>query len=147
MQPEQDQCEAAEGKAHQQDLAGADMIGQIADRRLGQAGDDGKNRQRQTELDIADAEFLLQEGKQHRQHEHMEMTDPMRRRDCSKRPQRTVCLCLLRCGQNVDHFSLLPRLLNGPAGRTETIGWTGYLSMNTAAWQPSRTAPKRQFRG
>ena len=122
MQPEHDQREAAEGEAHQQDLAGADMIGQIADRRLGQAGDDGKNRQRQTELDIADAELLLQEGKQHRQHEQMEMTDPMGRRDRGKRPQRRVGFCLLRCGQNVDHLLLIPRLLNGPAGQAETIG-------------------------
>ena len=103
MQAEHDQREAAQREAHQQDFAGADMIGEIAHRRLGQAGDDGEDGQRETELDIADAELLLQKREQHRQHQHVEMADPMGDRNRGQRAQRCVRLRLLRCGQNVDH--------------------------------------------
>ena len=58
MQAEHDQREAAERQADQQHLAGADMVGEIADRRLRQAGDDAEHGQREAELDIADAELL-----------------------------------------------------------------------------------------
>ena len=85
MQAEHDQRKAAERKAHQQDLAGADMIGKIADRRLGQAGCDGEDGQRKAEFNVADAELCLEKGEQHRQHEHMEMTDPMGRRNRGQR--------------------------------------------------------------
>ena len=61
MQAEHDQRKAAERQAHQQDFAGADMVGEIADRRLGQAGYHGEDGQRKAELDIADAELLLSE--------------------------------------------------------------------------------------
>ena len=103
MQAEHDQCEAAQRKAHQQDFAGADMVGKIAHRRLGQAGYDGEHGQREAKLDIADAELLLQKGEQHRQHQQMEMADPMGRRNRGQRAQRCVRFRLLRCGQNVDH--------------------------------------------
>ncbi len=118
------------------------MVGEIADRRLGQAGDDGKDGQREAKLDIADAELRFEERKQHRQHEHMEMADPMRRRNrrASVRSE-AVGLCLLRCGENVDHFGFNPVALR-PGRAGETIGQAGYLSMNAAAWQPSRTASK-----
>ena len=49
------------GEADQQNLAGADMIGEIAHRGLRQAGDDGKDGQRKAELDVADAELLPSE--------------------------------------------------------------------------------------
>jgi len=50
----------------------------------------------------------------------------------------------LRCGQNVDHFGFRPRFIwTARQGPAETIGQTGYLSINAAAWQPSRTAPER----
>ena len=78
MQAEHDQRKAAEREAHQQDLAGADMVGQIADRRLGQAGYHREDGQREAEIDIADAELSFQKREQHRQHEHVEMADPMR---------------------------------------------------------------------
>ena len=95
------------GEAHQQHFAGADMVGEIADRRLRQAGDDAEHGQREAKLDIADAELLLQEREQHRQHEQMEMADPMGERNRRQRAQRTVrlsCFGLLRCGENVDHI-------------------------------------------
>ena len=105
MQAEHDQRQAADGEADQQDFSRADMVGEIADRGLRQAGDDAEYGQRKTELDIADAELLLQERKQHRQHEQMEMADPMGGRNRSQRAQRSVRFGLLRCGQNVDHVS------------------------------------------
>jgi len=104
MQAEHDQREAAHREAHQQDFAGADMIGQIADRRLRQAGCHGEDGQRKAEFDVADAEPYLQKGEQHRQHEYVEMADPMRRRNRGQGAQRFVSLRLLRCGENVDHF-------------------------------------------
>ena len=58
MQAEHDQRQAADGEADQQDFSGADMVGEIADRRLRQAGDDAEDGQRKAELDIADAELL-----------------------------------------------------------------------------------------
>ena len=109
MQAEHDQRKAAQGKPHQQDLAGADMVGEIAHRRLGQAGDDGEDGQRKAKLDIADAELFLQKREQHRQHHQMKMTDPMGRRNSSQRAQRGVRLRLLRCGQNIDHVRFEPR--------------------------------------
>src|SRR5665647_1851860 len=147
MQAEQDKRKAAQREAHQQDLAGADMIGEVAHRRLGQAGDDGKDRQREAELDIADAELLLQEREQHRQHQQMEMADPMGGRNQDKRPQRGVGfssrLRLLRCSQNVDHIRPKPR--SNPMARQgpPKLSSAGYLSMNTAAWQPSPRAAER----
>jgi hypothetical protein len=36
-------------------------------------------------------------------------------------------------------------LSSGPARRGETIGWSGYLSMNAAAWQPSRTGREKEI--
>ncbi len=104
MQAEHDQRRATEREADQQDFAGADMIGQIADRRLRQAGYDGEDGQRKAKLDVADAELLLQKRDQHRQHHHMEMADPMGRGNRGQRAQRCVRLRLLRCGQNVDHL-------------------------------------------
>ncbi len=85
MQAEHDQRKAAERKPYQQDLAGADMIGEIAQRCLRQAGDHGEDGQRKAELDVTDAELLLQKRKQHRQYQQMEMTDPMGRRNQGKR--------------------------------------------------------------
>jgi hypothetical protein len=42
MQAEHDQRQAADGEADQQDFSRADMVGEIADRRLRQAGDDAE---------------------------------------------------------------------------------------------------------
>ena len=95
MQAEHDQRQAADGEADQQDFSRADMVGEIADRRLRQAGDDAEHGQRKTELDIADAELLLQERKQHRQHEQMEMADPMGDRNRRQRAQRSCPLWLV----------------------------------------------------
>ena len=103
MQAESDQRTAADGQPDQQDLARADMVGKVTDRRLGQARHHREHRQRETELDIADAELLLQEWEQHRQHEDMEMADPMGDRNPGQGAQRAVGSRLLRCGQNVDH--------------------------------------------
>ncbi len=144
MQAQHDQREAAKGQAHQQDLAGADMVGQIADRRLGQAGHDCKDGQGETEVDVTDAELLLQKRKQHRQHEQMEMTDPMRRRNRGQGAQRAIGFCMLRCGENVSHFEWIPRLEYGPARPAETIVERGCLSMKAVAWQPPYTAPELQ---
>ncbi len=110
MQAEHDQRKAAQSEAHQQDFAGADMIGKIADRRLRQAGCDGENGQRKAEFNVADAELLLEKGEQHRQYEHLEMTDPVGRRNRDQRAQLFVRLCLLRCGQNVGHVRFTLRL-------------------------------------
>ena len=98
MQAEHDEREAADGEADQEDLAGADMVGKITHRRLGQAGDDSEHGQRETEFDIADAELAFEEREQHRQHQQMEVADPMRRRNQDQRAQRGVRLRLLRCG-------------------------------------------------
>ena len=95
MQAEHDQRQAADGEADQQDFSRADMVGEIADRRLRQAGDDAEYGQRETELDIADAELRLQERKQHRQHEQMEMADPVRDRNRRQRTQRGVRLWIV----------------------------------------------------
>ena len=110
MQAEHDQRQPAQGDAHQQDFAGADMIGKIADRRLRQAGRDGEDGESEAKLNVTDAELFFQEGEQHRQHEQMEMTDPMRRRNRGQRPQLFVGLCLLRCGQDVGHVRFALRL-------------------------------------
>ena len=118
MQAEQDQRQPAEREADQQHLAGADMVGEIADRRLRQAGHQAEHGQREAELDIADAELRLQIRKQHRQHEQMEMADPMGHRNRGQRAQRGVRFRLLRCGQNVDHCYSKPRLDYGPARRS-----------------------------
>ena len=88
MQAEQDQREPAGGEPEQQDHARAHMVDDVAERRLGHAGDDAEHGEREAELDIADAELLLQERKQHRQHQQMEMADPMRDRDQRERAHR-----------------------------------------------------------
>src|SRR5207253_9221171 len=75
-----------------------------------------ENGECKTELDIADAELLFKERKQHRQHEEMEMADPMGDRNRSERAQRSVRFGVLRCGQNVDHVSSKSRVIYGPAG-------------------------------
>ena len=85
MQAEQDQRAAAEAETGQQHLSGADVVGEIAYWSLGQAGHQAKHRQRKAELDIADAELLLQERKQHRQHEEVKMAEPMRDRNRRQR--------------------------------------------------------------
>ena len=141
MQAEHDQRETTDGEADQQDFSRADMVGEIADRGLGQAGDDAEHGQRKTELDIADAELFFKERKQHRQHEEMEMADPMGDRNRSQRTLRSVRLGLLRCGQNVDHVSSKPRKDNGPTGAFSSEVGTGSRQEN-ASNQKSR-APFR----
>ena len=143
---EHDQRQAADGEPDQQDFSGADMVGEIADRRLRQAGHHAEYGQRKTELDIADAELHLQERKQHRQHEQMEMADPMGDRNRRERAQRGVRLGLLRCGQNIDHVGSKPRMLDGPARATVKIVASRYLSMNAGAWLPRRRAGTRKLR-
>src|ERR1700727_673584 len=144
MQAEHDQRGAAEAKAHQQDFSRAEMIRNIADRGLGQAGTHGKNRQRETELDIADIELLFQEGKQHRQYENMEMTHPVGNGYSAQCAELFVLgslsrCSLLRCGQNIGHFG------HFLAFTRENIGPSGYLSMNMAAWQPSERGCLKAF--
>ena len=108
MQAQHDERQAAEGEAEQQDDAGADVVDDVAERRLGQAGDHGEYGQRKAELDIADAELCFQERKQHRQHQQMEMADPMRNRDQPERAKLAVGFArfrgLLRCGEDVGHL-------------------------------------------
>src|SRR6266702_502515 len=136
MYAEHDQREAAKRQAHQQDLAGADMVGNIAHWRLRQGGYDGEHGQREAKLEVVDAELFFQKGEQHRRHREMEMADPMRRRNTSQRAQRGVRLGLLRCGHNVDHV-LFYTLLNLTARHgPPKLPAAGYLSMNTDAWQP-----------
>jgi hypothetical protein len=79
------------------------MVDEIAGRRLGQAGHHRQHGERETELDIADAELALEEGEQHRQDQQMEMADPMRDRNPGQRAQRAVRPPSLRCSKNVDH--------------------------------------------
>src|SRR6266481_4800144 len=142
MHAEQDQRQAPDGEADKEDLAGADVIGQIADRRLREAGDDREHGQRKAEIDIADAELLLQKREQHRQHEQMEMADPMGHRNRRQRAQRAVRLHLLRCGENVDHvWCQTPLKYTARQGRAK-LPAAGYLSMNTDAWLPRRTVPE-----
>ena len=81
------------------------MVDEIAGRCLRQSGDDREYGERKAELDIADTELCFEERKQHRQHQQMEMADPMRDRNQRERAQRAVGLALLRCGENVDHCS------------------------------------------
>src|SRR5436309_11143330 len=144
MQAEHDQRQAADGEADQQDLSRADMVGEITDRRLRQAGDDAEHGERETELYIADAELFFQERKQHRQHEEMEMADPMGDRNRSQHAQRRVRFGLLRCGQNVDHVSSKSRVTYGPAGAFSSEVGTGSRQEN-ASNQKSR-APFRFHR-
>jgi hypothetical protein len=132
MYAECDQRSAAEAKAHQQNLPCTEMVGEITNRGLGQAGTHRRNRQCKAEFDIADIEFLFQEGKQHRQHENMEMAHPMGRRYRAQRAELFVFDGLLRCGQNIGHFG---RFLDFAR---ENIGPSGYLSMNMVAWQLSK---------
>ena len=94
MQAEHDEGEAAQGQAEQQDDARADMVDDVAERRLGQAGDDREHGERKAELDIADAELFLQERKQHRQHQQVEMADPVGDRDQAERAKFAIGLCL-----------------------------------------------------
>ena len=124
MHAEHDQRQAADGKADQQHLARADMVGEIADRRLRQAGDHAEHGQRETELDIADAELCLQERKQHRQHEQMEMADPMGDRNRRQRAQRS-CPLSTCCG----------------AARTSTISIQNPVSIYGPA-RPGKGPPK-----
>src|ERR1700732_2296113 len=123
------------------------MVGKISDRRLGQAGGDGEDGERKAQIDIADAELGFEKGKQHWQHEHVEMADPMGRRNRGERAQRGVRFCLIRYRQNVDNVSFRPvsifSLFCGPGRRSPKLPAAGYLSMNTAAWQPSRRVPTR----
>ena len=115
MHAKPDQRKAAEAKPAQEDFARADVVGEIADRRLRQAGDDREHGQRKAELDIADAELGFQERKQHRQHEQMEMAEPMRDRNPGQRAQCAIRPRLLRCGQNVDHVCFkTPSKMYGP---------------------------------
>jgi hypothetical protein len=86
---------------------------EIADRRLRQSRHHAEHGQRKAELDIADAELLLQKREQHRQHEQMKMAEPMRDRDRRQRAQCAVGLRVLRCSQNVGHISL-KTLLESP---------------------------------
>jgi hypothetical protein len=130
---EHDQCEAADGEPDQQDFSGADMVGEIADRRLRQARHDAECGQRETEFDIADAQLRLQEREQHRQHEQMEMADPVRDRNRRECAQRTIRFGLLRCGQNIDHVGSKPRNSCDPARATLKIEASRYLSMNADA--------------
>ena len=104
VQAEQDQREAAEAKTCQEHLARPDVVGEIADRRLGQAGDQAEHRERKTELDIADAERLLEERQQHRQREDVKMAQKMRDRNRRQRAQCAIGLRMLRCSQNVGHI-------------------------------------------
>ena len=140
MHAEQDQRQAADGEADQQHFSGADMVGEIADRRLGQAGDDAEHGQREAELDIADAELRLQERKQHRQHEQMEMADPMRDRNRRQRAQRTVRFRLLRCGENIDHVSSKPRLnvTARQGAAAENSGWRLFVHECRCMAAPAR---------
>ena len=68
MDAEHHKGEASGGEADQQDLAGADAVGEVAYRRLGQAGDNGEHGERKAELDVTDPELLLEKREQHRQH-------------------------------------------------------------------------------
>src|ERR1700712_1590444 len=104
MQTEHDERKAAHRESDQQDFARTDAVGEIADRRLRQAGYDGKNSEGKTEFDIADAELLLEEGKQHRQHENMKVADPTGRRDGDQGTQRRVHLRLMPGGSYIDHL-------------------------------------------
>ncbi len=128
MQAEHDQRQAADGEADQQDLSRADMVGEIADRRLRQAGDDAEHGEREAEFDIADAELLLEERKQHRQHEQMEMADPMGDRNRGQRAQRSRPL-LACCG----------------AARTSTMSASKPRDSSRPAGLWSKIAAKRLF--
>ena len=83
------------------------MIGEIADRRLSETRYDTEGGKGEAQFDVADVELFFQEREQHRQHEQMEMADPMRRRNRSQGAQRSVRLRLLRCGQNVDSLRFI----------------------------------------
>ena len=113
------------------------MIGEIAGRRLRQPGDEAEHGERKAKLDIADAELLLQERKQHRQRENMEMAEPVRDRNRRQRAQRAVGFRLSRSGENVDHIclkTLLETARQGLEAKAQIIGQRGYLSMKVAAW-------------
>ncbi len=70
--------QAANAHAGDQDLRRADAIDEITDRSLGESGHDAEHRDRETELDEADAEPVLQQRKQQRQDKHVKVADPMR---------------------------------------------------------------------
>ena len=145
MQTEHDQREASETEAHQQNFPGADMIGEIADRGLGQAGTHGKNGQRKAEFDVSDIELLFQKRKQHRQHEDMEMAHPVSNGYRAQRAELFIFTGplgrrgLLRRGQNIGHSGASSLL------GSENIGPAGYLSINMAAWQPAATGLMKPY--
>ena len=62
MHAERDQGEAAEAKPRRANFARADAVGEVADRRLGQAGYEAEYRQREAKFDIADAELSFRKG-------------------------------------------------------------------------------------
>jgi len=99
---EQGKGKPAHDKTDQQDEARANPVHQIADRRLRQSGHHRKHGDREAEFDEADAKLLLEERKQHRQHQNIEMADPVRDGDSRQRAQRRVTLSR-KIGNSVDH--------------------------------------------
>jgi hypothetical protein len=86
MQAQRNQRAAAQSHAEDQNFSRADAIDDITDRRLSQAGHDGEHGERQAQVDIGDAKPVFQEREQHRQHEDVEVADPVRHRDRAERP-------------------------------------------------------------
>ena len=139
VKTEHDQRKTAHAEAADQDIAGTDAVDQITDRRLRKTGNDREHRQRKAEFDKADAELLLQEREQHRQHQQMEMTDPVRDGDHAEGAQRAVRCCPVGCrlicgGRNVDHRAHPLRfIVMTPTGYALSNGTICCLSIGAAA--------------
>ena len=70
-------AEAEQREAADQDAARAEAVDEEADRRLGQAGRAVEHREREAELDVADAELAPEQREQGRQDQDVEMAEEM----------------------------------------------------------------------
>ena len=86
-QPDGDVCRAAQRQTADQHAARTVSVDGVSHRGLHDAADDVHHRDDQAKLDKAQAEALLQHGKQRHQHEIVEMADEMRRADQAERLQ------------------------------------------------------------
>jgi hypothetical protein len=75
--PDQPDRKTEERKPGDQDAAGAEPVDQKADRRLGERRDPVQKRDRKAELDVVDPELALEQGKQRRQQQDVEMAEEM----------------------------------------------------------------------
>ncbi len=108
--PQQGEGETAKAEPADQKLSRAKPIDKRSDRSLGQPRDDAHGGQGEPELNKADTELVLEEGKQGRQHQDVEVAHPMRRGDARQgRKLRTCGRWLGSLGNICSHSPFPPR--------------------------------------